>query len=99
MISEVANTWIAVPQAGSTSESAAEWTDRKASDKASKAARARQQSSRRRLVDPTTCERDYSADELEFIQAIESYKKSSGRMFPTWSEVLEVAISLGYRKY
>lgn len=98
MSSGVASTWIAVPQAGSTSESAADWTDRKASAKASKAARARQQSSRRRLVDPTTCEREYTADELEFIQAIETYKKSSGRLFPTWSEVLEVARSLGYRK-
>jgi hypothetical protein len=26
------------------------------------------------------------------------YKHSSGRMFPTWSEVLEVLRSLGYEK-
>ena len=49
-------------------------------------------------MDPTTCERDYSDDEMEFIQAIERYKKTSGRTFPTWSEVLEVARSLGYQK-
>jgi hypothetical protein len=30
--------------------------------------------------------------------AMDAYKKSSGRMFPTWSEVLEVLHSLGYRK-
>ena len=36
--------------------------------------------------------------EREFIQAIEAYKKSSGRMFPTWSEVLEVLNDLGYVK-
>ena len=51
---------------------------------------------RRRLIDPTTCERDYAADEIEFMQAIERYKRASGRMFPTCSEVLEVVRSLGY---
>ena len=75
-----------------------EWIDRQASAKATKAANARQVSNRRRHVDPTTCDRDYSNDEMEFIQAIELYKKTSGRTFPTWSEVLEVARSLGYRK-
>lgn len=36
--------------------------------------------------------------EREFILAMESYKKQSGRMFPTWSEVLEVLRDLGYAK-
>ncbi|SIO08067.1 hypothetical protein SAMN05444166_2348 [Singulisphaera sp. GP187] len=36
--------------------------------------------------------------ESEFMQAMQEYKKRSGRMFPTWSEVLEVLQSLGYRK-
>lgn len=53
---------------------------------------------RRRLVDPTTCERDYAADELEFMQALDRYKRTSGRMFPTCSEILEVVRSLGYAK-
>jgi hypothetical protein len=26
------------------------------------------------------------------------YRQRSGRMFPTWSEVLEVVTGLGYRK-
>ena len=51
---------------------------------------------RRRLIDPTTCERDYGRDEIEFMQALERYKQTSGRMFPTCSEVLEVVRSLGY---
>ena len=51
---------------------------------------------RRRLIDPTTCERDYSGDEVEFMRAMDDYKRKSGRMFPTWSEVLEVVRSLGY---
>lgn|GEM_PF-1293518 len=36
--------------------------------------------------------------EAEFRDAMLAYKKSSGRMFPTWSEVLEVLQKLGYRK-
>lgn len=36
--------------------------------------------------------------EAEFIAAIVDYKRSSGRNFPTWSEVLEVALNLGYVK-
>jgi hypothetical protein len=53
---------------------------------------------RRRQIDPTTCERDYSGEELEFMSAMDAYKRSSGRMFPTCSEVLEVLRSLGYEK-
>ena len=51
---------------------------------------------RRRQIDPTTCERDYSGDEIEFMQALDAYKRSSGRMFPTCSEILEVIRGLGY---
>ncbi|HEX4000705.1 MAG TPA: hypothetical protein VHX65_19305 [Pirellulales bacterium] len=54
--------------------------------------------SRRRQIDPTTCEREYTDDELQFMQALETYKRTSGRMFPTCSEVLEVLRGLGYSK-
>ncbi len=54
--------------------------------------------SRRRQIDPTTCERDYTLDEVEFMSAMDNYKRRSGRMFPTCSEVLEVIRSLGYAK-
>ncbi len=53
---------------------------------------------RRRQIDPTTCERDYSSEEIDFMKAIDDYKRRSGRQFPTWSEVLEVLRDLGYRK-
>ena len=53
---------------------------------------------RRRQIDPTTCERDYTPEEVEFIGAMDNYKRRSGRMFPTCSEVLEVVRSLGYVK-
>jgi hypothetical protein len=62
------------------------------------AAEKRRTSERRRLIDPTTCERDYSEDETAFMKAMERYKRENRRPFPTWSEVLEVMISLGYRK-
>jgi len=53
---------------------------------------------RRRQIDPTTCERDYSPVEVEFMSAMDDYKRKSGRMFPTCSEVLEVIGLLGYVK-
>jgi hypothetical protein len=53
---------------------------------------------RRRNIDPTTCERDYAPEELEFMRAIEAYKRENGRPFPTCSEILEVVRSLGYRR-
>jgi hypothetical protein len=58
----------------------------------------RKKVNRRRQIDPTTCERDYTGDEIEFMNALDDYKRKSGRMFPTCSEVLEVVRSLGYVK-
>ena len=51
---------------------------------------------RRRQIDPTTCERDYTSEEIEFMQALDIYKRANGRMFPTCSEILEVIRGLGY---
>ena len=56
----------------------------------------REKTNRRRQIDPTTCERDYSDGEVEFMNALDNYKRTSGRMFPTCSEVLEVIRDLGY---
>ena len=53
---------------------------------------------RRRQIDPTTCERDYTNDEIEFMRAMDDYKRKAGRQFPTWSEVLEVIKSMGYKR-
>jgi hypothetical protein len=58
----------------------------------------REKVNRRRQIDPTTCERDYTEQEVEFMNALDDYKRKSGRMFPTCSEVLEVIRSLGYVK-
>jgi hypothetical protein len=73
-------------------------TNRRSRAQASRAASARNASGRRRFVDPTTCEKDYTEAEMEFMGAMQLYKQASGRMFPTWSEVLEVLKGLGYEK-
>ena len=66
--------------------------------RASNAAEKRRTSERRRLIDPTTCERDYNDDETEFMKTMDRYKRENRRPFPTWSEVLEVLASMGYRR-
>ena len=86
------------PALSTTDDDGRGWTDRRATAQALRAATARNSSGRRRFVDPTTCERDYSLAEREFMQAMQDYKQRSGRMFPTWSEVLEVLRDLGYEK-
>jgi hypothetical protein len=58
----------------------------------------RREGERRRQVDPTTCERDYTSEEIDFMRAMDLYKRVSRRQFPTWSEVLEVLRAIGYRK-
>ena len=80
----------AVPEKESTPSDVSPETRREIMD--------RRRQDRRRQIDPTTCERDYSDGEIEFMRAMDDYKRKSGRPFPTWSEVLEVVMSIGYRK-
>jgi hypothetical protein len=54
---------------------------------------------RRRSDDRKSAEEgEMTAEQFEFCMAIETYKKVNKRMFPTWTEVLEVMRQLGYRK-
>ncbi len=54
---------------------------------------------RRRSDDRRSAEEgEMSAEQFEFVMAIETYKKVNKRMYPTWTEVLEVITQLGYRK-
>ena len=41
---------------------------------------------------------EVDADALEFIAAIDRFKKEHGRPFPSWSEILLVVRQLGYRR-
>lgn len=43
-------------------------------------------------------EGEISGDLLEFVMAIDDYKRVNKRPFPTWSEVFEIVHYLGYRK-
>ncbi len=53
---------------------------------------------RRRRIDPTTFEKQYTDDELEFMNAMQCFKVQSGKAFPSFGDVLKVAYGLGYRK-
>jgi hypothetical protein len=37
-------------------------------------------------------------EQLEFLKAMDEYKRVNSRPFPTWTEVLDVVLYLGYRK-
>lgn len=41
---------------------------------------------------------EVDADVLEFIDALDRFKKQHGRPFPSWSEVLLVLRQLGYTR-
>jgi len=43
-------------------------------------------------------EGEMTTEQFEFVMAIETYKKVNKRLYPTWTEVLEVVQKLGYRK-
>lgn len=43
-------------------------------------------------------EGEMTAEQFEFVMAIETYKKVNRKLFPTWTEVLEVMEQLGYKK-
>ena len=43
-------------------------------------------------------EGEMTAEQFEFCMAIQTYKKVNKKLYPTWTEVLEVIRQLGYRK-
>ena len=54
---------------------------------------------RRRSDDRRAAEEgEMTAEQFEFCMAIAAYKMVNKRMYPTWTEVLEVVRQLGYRK-
>lgn len=54
----------------------------------------------RRLSDFTKAaeEGEMTTEQFLFLMAIDAFKRSNDRMFPTWTDVLEVIRLLGYRK-
>lgn len=53
---------------------------------------------RRKRIDPTTFEKQYTPEELEFMNAMQHFKNRSGKSFPSFEDVLNVAETLGYKK-
>jgi len=43
-------------------------------------------------------EGEITGELLEFIMAVDEYKRTNDRPFPSWSEVFEIVQYLGYRK-
>ena len=41
---------------------------------------------------------ELTLEEIEFVRAIDQYKRKFNRPFPTWSEVLAIVKELGYTK-
>jgi len=54
---------------------------------------------RRRSDERRSAEEGEMTDEqFDFIMAIDKYKRTNNRPFPTWTEVLEIIHALGYRQ-
>ena len=53
----------------------------------------------KRRLNPVTSDRNYTMDEIEFMNALAEFKRANGRTFPTCSEILNVLRSLGYEKH
>jgi len=43
-------------------------------------------------------EGEMTDEQFDFVMAIDKYKRVNDRPFPTWTEVLDVILALGYRK-
>jgi hypothetical protein len=74
--------------------------DRRSSERRDDTGLERRRGPGRRLSDDRRSaeEGEMTAEQFEFVMAIETYKKVNKRMYPTWTEVLEVVEQLGYRK-
>src|SRR5688572_27167194 len=85
-------------RAGSAEESAFTGPERRAADRRTGLERRRGPGRRGADERGSAEEGEMTAEQFEFIRAVETYKKVNKRMFPTWTEVLEVILQLGYRK-
>lgn len=74
--------------------------DRRAGDRRASTGLERRRGPGRRRSDERRAaeEGEMTAEQFEFVMAIEMYKKVNKRLYPTWTEVLEVIRQLGYRK-
>jgi hypothetical protein len=43
-------------------------------------------------------EGEMTDEQFAFLRAIDEYKKVNRRPFPTWTEILDILLAMGYRK-
>jgi len=74
--------------------------DRRQIEQASAMGAERRRGPGRRLSDfqRSAEEGEMTKEQFLFLMAIEAFKKGNNKMFPTWTDVLEVVRLLGYRK-
>jgi hypothetical protein len=72
--------------------------ERRAGDRRTGLERRRGAGIRREETRKAAEEGEMTPEQFEFVMAVETYKKVNKKMFPTWTEVLEVIQQLGYRK-
>jgi hypothetical protein len=46
-----------------------------------------------------TSDKEYSRDEMDFLAAVEEYKKRKARKFLAYTEVFQIMLEMGYRKF
>ena len=75
-------------------------TDRRSEDRRDDTGLERRRGPGRRRPDDrrTAEEGEMNSEQFEFVMAIETYKKVNHRLYPTWTEILEIVQQLGYRK-
>ncbi len=75
-------------------------TDRRKEDNGTATGLERRRGAGRRLSDFSKAaeEGEMNQEQFLFLMAIEGFKKANGKMYPNWTDVLEVIRLLGYRK-
>ena len=75
-------------------------TERRKSNVGTATGLERRRSAGRRLSDFSKSAEDgeMNQEQFLFLMAIEGFKKANGKMYPNWTDVLEVIRLLGYRK-
>lgn len=84
----------------SAAESNYKGPERRVAERRSSTGLERRRGPGRRLSDDRRAaeEGEMTAKQFEFVMAIETFKKVNKRLYPSWTEVLEVIEQLGYRK-
>ena len=88
-----------LPEAEVRTEGTAQATERRqAGDRRSALDRRRGPGRRRTDYRRAAEEGHMTEEQLDFLSAIEEYKRVNNRPFPTWTEVLDIVLYLGYRR-